>query len=154
MRPGRDRNIMRPTVLALSALALVVGAAVAQEDPIKARQELMKSNGQQAALGAKMIKGEVPFDLAKAKAIFAHIQEVAAKAPSLFPENSKTGGDTEAKPEIWTNMADFQAMFTKLGADAKAGEASVTDLDTFKAAFASVGKDCGACHQTYRVKKS
>ena len=51
-------------------------------------------------------------------------------------------------------MADFQAMFTKLGADAKAGEASVTDLDTFKAAFASVGKDCGACHQTYRVKKS
>ena len=68
MRPGRDRNIIRPAVLAVSVLALVVGAAVAQEDPIKARQELMKSNGQQAALGAKMIKGEVPFDLAKAKA--------------------------------------------------------------------------------------
>jgi cytochrome c556 len=149
-----DRKMMSRTFIAFSALALVVGAAVAQEDPIKARQELMKTNGAQAALGAKMIKGEVPFDLAKAKAIFVNIQEVAAKAPALFPENSKTGGDTEAKPEIWTNMADFQAKFAKLGADAKAAEASVTDLDSFKAAFGNIGKDCGGCHQTYRVKKS
>ena len=154
MGPRGDRNIVSRTVFAFSALALVAGVAVAQEDPIKARQELMKSNGRQAALGAKMIKGEVPFDLAKAKEIFVNIQEVAAKAPSLFPENSKTGGDTEAKPEIWTNLADFQAKFAKLGADAKAAEGSVTDLDTFKAAFATVGKDCGGCHETYRVKKS
>ena len=149
-----NSNILGRTIFAFSALALVAGVVVAQEDAIKARQELMKSNGRQAALGAKMIKGEVPFDLAQAKEIFAHIQEVAAKAPSLFPENSKTGGDTEAKPEIWANMADFQAKFAKLGADAKAAEASVTDLDTFKAAFTNVGKDCGACHEAYRVKKS
>jgi cytochrome c556 len=141
-------------VVAMSALAVVVTAAFAQEDPIKARQALMKSNGQQAALGAKMVKGEEPFDLAKAKAIFVTFQNAATKAPALFPDTSKTGGDTAADPKIWTNKADFDAMFVKLGADAKAAEGSVTDLDSFKAAFGNVGKDCGGCHQTYRIKKS
>jgi cytochrome c556 len=141
-------------VVAISALAVVVTAAIAQEDPIKARQALMKSNGQQAALGAKMIKGEEPFDLAKAKAIFVSIQDVAAKAPALFPESSKTGGDTAAAPKIWSNMDDFKAMFVKLGAESKAAESSVTDLDSFKAAFGNVGKVCGGCHETYRLKKS
>ena len=141
-------------VVALSALAVVATAALAQENPIKARQALMKTNGQQAALGAKMVKGEEPFDLAKAKAIFATFQNAAAKAPELFPDNSKTGDDTAADPKIWTNMADFKAMFVKLGADSKAAESSVTDLDSFKAAFGNVGKDCGGCHQNYRIKKS
>ncbi len=141
-------------VVALSALAVVMTAALAQENPIKARQALMKSNGQQAALGAKMAKGEEPFDLAKAKAIFATFQDAAAKAPALFPDNSKTGDDTAADTKIWANMADFKAMFVKLGADAKAAEGSVTDLDSFKAAFGNLGKDCGGCHQTYRIKKS
>jgi cytochrome c556 len=142
------------TIVAISALAVVVTAALAQEDPIKARQALMKANGQQAALGAKMVKGEEPFDLAKAKAIFVEIENVATKAPALFPESSKTGGDTAADPKIWSNMDDFKAMFVKLGADAKAAQGSVTDLESFKAAFGNVGKDCGGCHQTYRVKKS
>jgi cytochrome c556 len=142
------------TIVAMSAAAIVMTAAMAQEDPIKARQALMKANGQQAALGAKMVKGEEPFDLAKAKAIFVTFQDAAAKAPALLPENSKTGGDTAADPKIWTSMDDFKAMFAKLGTDAKAAEGSVTDLDSFKAAFGNVGKDCGGCHQTYRVKKS
>lgn len=142
-------------VVAMSALAVVVTAATAQEDPIKARQALMKANGQQAGLGAKMVKGEEPFDLAKAKAIFVVFQDAAAKAPALFPDSSKTGGDTAADPKIWTNMDDFKAKFAKLGADAKAAASSVTDLDSFKAAFGNIGKeDCGGCHQTYRIKKS
>jgi cytochrome c556 len=141
-------------VVAMSALAVVVTAAMAQEDPIKARQALMKSNGQQAALGAKMVKGEEPFDLAKAKAIFVSVADVAAKAPALFPDNSKTGGDTAADPKIWSNMDDFKAKFVKLGDDAKAAAGSVTDLESFKVAFTNLGKDCGSCHQTYRIKKN
>ena len=141
-------------VITASALAAAFSVASAQDDPIAARQALMKSNGQQAALGAKMVKGEEPFDLAKAKAIFVAIEGVANKAPTLFPENSKTGGDTAADPKIWSNMDDFKAMFAKLGADAKVAQSSVKDLESFKAAFGNVGKDCGGCHQTYRIKKS
>jgi cytochrome c556 len=145
---------MVPWSIAIFTIAVSVVAATAQDDPIKARQALMKLNGQQAALGAKMIKGEEPFDLAKAKGIFVSFKEAAAKAPALFPESSKTGGDTAADPKIWSNMADFKAMFAKLGVDADAAASSVTDLETFKAAFGKVGRDCGDCHQSYRIKKS
>ncbi len=141
--------------VAIAIVALGATAVVAQQDPIAARKAMMKSNGQAAGALAKMVKGEAPFDLATAKKSFATFQDAAAKMPSLFPDTSKTGGDTAADPKIWENMADFKAKFVKFGEDAKAAGASVTDLDSFKAAFGNIGKnDCGACHQTYRIKKS
>jgi cytochrome c556 len=143
------------TVLAMAAITLGVTVAMAQQDPIAARRALMKANGDQAKIGAAMAKGEAPFDLAAAKKIFVTFEDAAAKMPALFPDTSKTGGDTAADPKIWENMADFKAKFVKFGEDAKAAGASVTDLDSFKAAFGNIGKnDCGACHQTYRIKKS
>ena len=141
------------TVLAFAALTLGVGIAVAQ-DPIAARKALMKKNGDDAKLGASMIKGEAPFDLAKAQAIFATFQNASAKAPELFPENSKTGGETAADPKIWQNKSDFEARLAKLGTDAKAAAPTVKDLDSFKAAFVMVGKNCSGCHEIYRIKKT
>jgi cytochrome c556 len=142
------------TVLAVAAVALGITAVTAQQDPIAARRALMKANGEQAAIGNKMSKGEEPFDLAKAKKVFATYQDAAAKAPDLFPDTSKTGGDTAALPAIWENKADFNAKLTKLGSDAKGAEAAVKDLDTFKAQFTEVVKNCGGCHQTYRLRKT
>ncbi|MEA2994871.1 MAG: hypothetical protein QOG74_420 [Alphaproteobacteria bacterium] len=144
---------MRRTVLAVTALALGLSTAIAQ-DPIAARKALMKANGQQAALGAKYVKGEEPFDLAKAKAIFAQYQDAAAKMPSLFPDNSKTGGETAALPAVWEKKADVDAKFAKFGADAKDAAAKVKDEASFKEAFPVVQKNCGGCHETYRMKKS
>lgn len=141
-------------VLAGTALAIGITALVAQEDPIKARKALMKENGDQAKIGAGMAKGEQPFDLAKAKGVFAQYADAAAKMPNLFPESSKTGGDTEALPKIWESMDDFKAKFVKFGQDAKDAEATVKDLDSFKAAFGAVQKNCGGCHESYRLKKS
>jgi cytochrome c556 len=142
------------TVLAMAAITLGVSVAMAQQDPIAARRALMKANGDQAKIGAAMAKGEAPFDLAAAKKIFVTFEDAAGKMPALFPDTSKTGGDTAADPKIWENMADFKAKFVKFGEDAKAAGASVTDLDSFKAAFGNIGKnDCGACHQDYRLKK-
>jgi cytochrome c556 len=148
-------------VAATAALALGICVAAAQEDPIKARKELMKSNGDAAKIGAAMAKGEAPFDLAAAHKIFATFENTAVKAPALFPDSSKPGedfaanDDFKAGPKIWENMADFKAKFVKFGDDAKAADASVKDLDSFKAAFGDIGKnDCGGCHQTYRLKKS
>lgn len=145
------------TAFAVAAMAVATfgaTAVVAQQDPIAARQALMKANGKAAGALAKMVKGEAPFDLAVAKQSFAHFEEAAAKMPALFPVTSKTGGDTTASPKIWESMDDFKAKFVKFGADAKAAEASVKDLDSLKAAFGGIGKDCGGCHQAYRIKKS
>jgi cytochrome c556 len=149
-----DHQMIR-TLMVGTAIALGVCAAVAQQDPIAARKALMKANGEAAKTAGAMVKGDAPFDLAAAHKIFATFEDAAAKMPALFPDNSKTGGDTSADPKIWDNMADFKARFTKFGEDAKAADASVKDLDSFKAAIGNIGKnDCGSCHQNYRIKKS
>jgi cytochrome c556 len=141
----------------LATMALGASVALAQQDPIKERKELMKNNADQAKVGAAMVKGEEPFD--KAQKIFAAFENTATKAPALFPNNSidqATADDPyTAKPEIWQNMDDFKARLAKLGNDAKAASTSVKDLNSFKAAFANIGKnDCGGCHDKYRLKKS
>jgi cytochrome c556 len=141
------------TAFAVTAVALVASIAVAEQDPIAARRALMKANGDEAKIGVAMVKGEAPFDLAKAKAIFATYADAASKMPALFPPDSKTGEKTEALPIIWDKMDDFKAKFEKFGADAKDAQAKVTDEASFKAIFPVVQKNCGGCHQTYRVKK-
>jgi cytochrome c556 len=143
------------TVFNFAVVAFCASAAIAQQDPIAARKALMKANGDQAKIGASMMKGETPFDLDKARKIFASFEDAATKAPSLFPENSQTGGDTAADLKIWENMDDFKARLAKLSTDAKDAIDNVNDLDSFKAAFGAIGKnDCGGCHEKYRIKKS
>jgi cytochrome c556 len=142
------------TVLATMALAIGVTAVAAQSDPIAARKALMKANGDQAKIGAAMAKGEAPFDLEKAKKVFTTFEESGDKAPNLFPDNSKTGGETAALPKIWEDKADFNAKLAKLAADSKAAAGSITDLDSFKTAWTGIIKQCGGCHETYRQKKT
>jgi cytochrome c556 len=145
---------MLRTVLAVAAIAIGVTAVGAQSDPIATRKATMKGVGDQTKVGGGMAKGEVPYDQTKAQAIFATYVDAAGKMPGLFPESSKTGGETAALPAIWANKADFDAKFEKFGADAKAAQSSVKDLDTFKATFSGVTKNCGGCHENYRAKKS
>lgn len=144
--------MMIRTVLAVAVVALGATAVLAQ-DPIAARKEIMKGVGAAARTNAQMLNGEAPFELAKAQAAFATFAQAAEKMPTLFPDNSKTGGDTTAAPKIWEDMAGFKAGFAKLGADAKAAQAATKDLETFKVQVAAVGKNCGGCHEVYRIKK-
>ena len=141
-------------LIAVAAVAVGATTVIAQQDAIAARKAAMKGIGGQTAIASKMVKGEDPFDLTKAKAVFTSYEDVAAKAPALFPPDSKTGGDTAALPKIWENKADFDARFAKFGEDAKAAQGSVKDLDSFKGAFSGLTKNCGGCHETYRAKKS
>ncbi|MGB6565833.1 MAG: cytochrome c [Xanthobacteraceae bacterium] len=152
---------MTRTVFAIVILALGLSVAIAQENPIKVRKDLMKGNGDAAKTVAAMMKGEKPFDLAEAHKIFATFENAAAKMPNLFPDSSKSeagspdADDFSPSPKVWEDMADFKARFVKFGENAKAASASVKDLDSFKAAIGNIGKnDCGGCHQTYRLKKS
>jgi len=142
------------TVLAVAVLAFGATALVAQTDPIAARKAIMKANGDQNRVATDMIEGKVPFNLDAAKKVLATFAEAGDKAKPLFPDNSKTGGDTAALPAIWENKADFEAKLAKLGTEAKAAGPKVTDLDTFKAQMTEVRKNCGGCHQTYRKRQS
>jgi cytochrome c556 len=142
------------TVVAVAAIAIGITAVAAQSDPISSRRELMKSMGAQTKGGGQMVKGEAPYDQAKATKIFDTYIEVADKMPTLFPEHTKTGGETTAAPKIWEDQTGFKNLFTKMKTEATAAKASVKDLDSFKAAFPGLTKNCGGCHETYRIKKS
>lgn len=145
--------MMIRTILAVAALGLGLSVAAAQ-DPIAARKALMKATGEQSAIGAKMVRGELPFDLVKAQAIFTQFEKTSAEAPKLFPDTAKTGGETAALPAVWEHKGEFDAKLAKLGADSKDAAGKVKDLDSFKVAFPAVGKNCGGCHETFRAKKS
>jgi len=142
-------------VLAVAAVALGVTAVVAQSDPIAARKALMKANGDQAKIAGAMVKGEAPFDLAKVEVVFATFADAAAKLPALFPDNSRTGGDTAALPAVWENKADFDAKMAQFGKNALAAKTEIKDADALKAKWGAFAKEnCGGCHEKYRAKKS
>lgn len=135
------------------AVAFGATAVLAQSAAISERKQIMKGVGGAAKQGAAFAKGAEPYDNAKAVAIFVTYANAAAKMPGLFPDDSKTGGDTTASPKIWAEKPAFTAAFAKFEAESKAAQASVKDLDSFKAAFGAMGKNCGACHETYRISK-
>ena len=142
------------SVLAILAIAVGVTAVVAQSDPIATRKQIMKDVGAAAKTGGGMAKGDVPYDQAKAQQILVTFMDAGTKMPALFPDSSKTGGETAALPAVWQTMDDFKGKFDKFAADAKAAQTTVKDLDTFKSAFGGIAKNCGGCHETYRAKKS
>jgi cytochrome c556 len=142
------------TAFVVAMLAFGATALVAQGDPIAARKALMKANGDQNRVATDMLEAKRPFNLDDAKKVFATFAEAGEKAPALFPDDSKTGGDTAALPPIWENKADFNARLAKFASEAKAAMDSTKDLDSFKIQITEVRKNCGGCHQTYRKRTS
>lgn len=144
--PGR-------AVIVVGALAAGT-AALAADDPVEQRMELMETVGDSTKLVGKMIKGEVPFDSGKAVEALETINGVPDKFVTLFPEGSGDHPDTRAAPAIWEDMEDFR---TKAGdlktASAKAAEAAAEGLDPLKASFGGMIDTCKACHKTYRLEK-
>jgi cytochrome c556 len=135
---------------ALSVAAFAAGA-YAVEDPIFTRQSLMDANGAAAGAGAAMLKGEIPFNEAVAKAAFQTMHAVAYSYGDYFPADSNTG-KTKASPKIWEDAAGFAAALQQFQKDTDAAlAAKPADLDSFKAAFGQVAGNCKSCHDKYRI---
>lgn len=135
------------------AIALGATAVVAQQNPIEARQNIMKRQDEDLKALNAMAKDQAPYDAAKASAAYAGFAEGGAKLRDLFPNDSQTGNNTRASPKIWEDRADFDAKlaeFNKAVADAKAQPATV---EGFKAGFGEVTKACDNCHRTYRLRR-
>lgn len=142
-------------VLIAGTVGVMTAGAMAADDPIAARQALMKANGFAAKQGAAMVKGEAPYDAAKAELVMRTMNAVAIAVPKFFPEDSQTGGDTEASAKVWEDMAGFLHEAEELEEHSAEGiEAAKENLDAFKAAFAETTKYCKSCHEAYRVKKN
>ncbi|TDR94403.1 c-type cytochrome [Enterovirga rhinocerotis] len=137
------------TTAVLLGLATVV---VAQTDPIAQRRDVMKGVGAATKAGVEMVKGETPFDLAKAQDVLKTYATAAETFHTYYPETSKTGGGTSASPKIWESPAEFKAKFDAWGADIRKAAEDTKDLGSFKASFGSVMRSCRGCHEVYRIK--
>lgn len=138
----------------VTLLVCIASTAVAQNlDTIAARQEIYKGFGRVTKPIGPMLKGDAPYDAAVVKEALTTIAAGAKKLPDLFPDDSKTGHDTEALPEIWTHKEDFTGRFTKLASASEAGLTSITDQASFAANMPKILGQCGGCHKEYRAKK-
>jgi cytochrome c556 len=139
-------------VVSFAAILAVGATAVfAQSAAIKDRKELFKQIGGAAKVGGPMMKGEVPFDLVKVQGALKVYSDNAKKLKDLFPDDSKTGGDTEALPAIWEKKADFLGMMDKFDKDSAAAVVAIKDEASFKTEWPKVMANCGGCHKVYKV---
>ena len=129
---------MLRVMAAVAALAIGATAVLAQNAAVIApRKEAMKAYGGAAKGPGGMAKGMRAFELAKVQASLKTIQETAAKAKGLFPDDSKTG-ETDTLPVAFEKKADLFARFDKIAADAKAAEGAIKDEASFKAEWPKV----------------
>jgi cytochrome c556 len=142
------------SILVVGIVALGVGAAIAQANVIEQRQNIMKRNWDVAKPVFGMMRGQVAFNLEQVQSALRTISQNAKQIPTLFPDNSKTGGDTEALPAIWENKADFNARAARLEESAQAALAAIKDEATFKTEFPKAAQTCDGCHDKYRKPTS
>lgn len=93
-------------------------------------------------------------DMAAVSAAAAKVKGYADQMGTWFPAGTgpETGIKTEAKANIWTDRATFDAAVTRLQGEATK-LAAVTDAAGLKAQFPATGGACKNCHDTFREEK-
>jgi cytochrome c556 len=139
------------TISAIIAVAIGVSTVVAQTDPIATRKALMKKNDEHERNLRRMVRAEGPFEVAKVNEAFAQWADTAQRLATLFPEDSKTGQDTRARPKIWETRSDFETKIAAWGKAVADNKDKASTLDELKVAYASVKTTCDNCHESYRA---
>ena len=139
-------KILRALALGLSSAAIADAKA-----SIEAREACMKANGGMMKVMVPIIKGQKPYDKAAIDAAIAASQKACGGWADWWGEDTKPGGalKTEAKAEIWSDPAGFEAA-GKAYMTAEAAVLASTDEASFKAAFPALGKSCQGCHEKFR----
>lgn len=151
-------RILPAALMALATLAPTL--ALAEDDPkdlaIEARKGYFVMLGANMAPLAAMAKGEMPYDEAAAAQAATNI-ETLSKYPvgmHFMPGTAKGEmEDTDAKPEIWTDMEGVKAKFAAFQeAAAGAGEAVKGGQDKVGPVVQKLGGSCKGCHDNYRAE--
>jgi cytochrome c556 len=146
-------RISKQAVGSLVVAVVVGGAAVAviAADAFQDRHMAMEAVGDAMKPLGAMAKKAAPFDAAVVKASATTIADNLKKAQGLFPAGSG-GGESRAKPEVWTDAAGFEKGM-KDGYAAAVALQSVSDEAAFGPALGALGGSCKSCHDKYRIPK-
>jgi cytochrome c556 len=120
---------------------------------MKARHENYEDLGKNFKTLMDATKVDAP-DMAAVTAAAAKVKEYADLMPTWFPAGTgpESGIETEAKANIWTDRATFDAAIVRLQGEATK-LAAVTDAAGLKAQFPATGGACKNCHDTFREEK-
>lgn len=145
-------------VLAGATLALGLTSVLAQSAVLPGTA-LMREQGQLAYRQLNgMVKGEIPYDKAKAEEAFDKLVDTSKKIPAAYPASSKgqSTADSRFSPsaKVWDNRADFEAHAAKLAKVIEDNRGKVGTLDGLKAVYPQLNDACNACHEGFRVRKS
>jgi cytochrome c556 len=150
---------MGKTPLLLSALAVTMALALplAQakggSKAVDYRQSIMSIYKWNLDPMVAMVKGDQPFDQARFAALAKDLHRASQlDLPGGFPKGSDEG-DTDARPEVWSDGDGFKSQFGNFqqAAAALATAAEGGDLEAIKPKFGEVGKACKGCHDKYRA---
>jgi cytochrome c556 len=120
---------------------------------MKARHENYEMLGANMKVLQDNFKSDTP-DMAAATAAAVNVKAFADAMGDWFPAGTgpDSGIESEAKANIWTDRATFDAAHAKL--QVEAGKlAAATDAAAFKAQFPATGGSCKNCHDTFREEK-
>ena len=142
------------SVLACLFLLSAASQAVSQEDFIKERKSLMRSNDRTVKAIRKAVKQDDFAAIeASAKLIVADMDKLLA----LFPKGS-TSEKSRAKAEIWEDWDSFskKSLAAKTAAEELAKIAAAKDSEQLGPKIKALGTSragaCGSCHMTFRAR--
>ncbi len=146
-------------VTVLSASFLFAGAAQAQgaqsqgEKTLKYRKSLYQVLAYNFGPLGAMAQGKAPYDAAEFTRRAERVAMIAPLLSESFSADTKGLPNSELKPEMWANRADFDAKLKDL-VDRSATLATVSKSGDFaksKAAFFDAANTCKACHDKYKT---
>jgi len=130
-------------------------AHIEQTEPFQSlRQSYFALLGMTFAPMGDMVKGKIEWDDARFTSWANDLHHAAQFGVERgFAPGSETG-TTRAKPEIWSNMDDFQSKLDDFRAAAAqlAETAAQGDSAASRKQFVATGGTCKACHDEYKAK--
>lgn len=150
--PAADTPTPAPVAAAPTGPA-AMPAATDVASFMKARHDNYEMLGANMKVLQDNFRSETP-DMTAANAAAVNVKAFADAMGDWFPAGTgpDSGIESEAKANIWTDRATFDAAHARLKEEA--GKlAAATDAAAFKAQFPATGGSCKNCHDTFREEK-
>lgn len=148
------------SVLTLGMAAIVsTGAALAQGAPLLTADEVVATRKAGMNLQAGNLIGmkqavEAGTDVKPLVGSAKSLAGWGRVIPTVFPAGTGSAGATKARPEIWSDRADFERAAANFvtQADKLMQLADANDKAGFAAQYTATTQACGACHRSYQVR--
>ena len=120
------------------------------EEIIKERQSIFSKNYKTAKRVNSLASNR---SLDEAKILMIEMSENYKRLIDLFPENSKTGFETEALPSIWENKDEFNLLMTKASSNMIELTSAIDGAEDVKATLGKyMWSSCKSCHSKFRAE--